>query len=454
MFFKYTTCLFLFCYGLLNCLVIKAQLFEPVMVVNKDLKRKGKGYFFLVPHKMKKTIDHIAPKTGKQIIMNSDGEIIFYRYTKVGSDFKQHPNGIISYWSGRKFYLLDKSLTIIDSVGCVNGIRTDSHDFVILPNGNYLLFGKERQLKDQISKELRNHKKNKISKKASTLYDVVQELDKNKKLVFQWNSKDYFKAEDIEPFYLTDTAHVDVTHFNSIDADAKGNILISARHFNEVLKIKRSDGSIIWRMGGKHNQIKVLNDTIPFLGQHDARFTGPNTFSLFDNGYYYDSLRHFARGLEYEIDDSTKTAKVIWSYSNSKPITSISTGNLQKINKKLWLMNYGNMRSKVTNITCELLNNKKQAIRTLSFKDSLASYRTFFYSKLPFKLKQPVIKTAKNDSVIVLSTKQKYNYYLWSNGEQTPEIKTTLPQNFYVFVSNDGVSYTRSNVKKHTVKRK
>lgn len=453
MFFKYTIWLFLFCYGLLNCPVSKAQVFEPVMIVNKDLKRKGKGYFFIVPHKKKKGIDHQPPKTSKQIIMNSDGEIVFFRYTKAGSDFKQHPNGLISYWSGRKFYVLDKSLAVIDSVACVNGIRTDWHDFVILPNGHYLLFGKERKTKNQISKELYNIKKEKVSKRVSIVYDVIQELDKAKNIVFQWSSKDYFNAEDIDSFYLTDTVHIDVTHFNSIDADANGNILISVRHFNEVLKIRRSDGSIIWRMGGKHNQIKVLNDTIPFLGQHDARFTGSNTFSLFDNGYYYDSLRHFARGLEYEIDDSAKTAKVIWSYSYNQPITSISTGNLQKINKKLWLINYGNIRSKA-NITCELLNDKKQAIQTLSFKDSLASYRTFFYPKLPFKLKQPVIKTVKNDSITVLSTKQKYNYYLWSNGEQTPEIKTTLPQNYYVFVSSDGVSYTRSNVKKLVAKRK
>ena len=38
-------------------------------------------------------------------------------------------------------------------------------------------------------------------------------------------------------------------------------LMISSRHLNEITKISRTTGDIIWRFGGKNNQFTFVNDT-------------------------------------------------------------------------------------------------------------------------------------------------------------------------------------------------
>lgn len=425
---------------LLFSVTLHSQFCEPIIESKYHIK---KGYYFMEPYNMNipvKNLDTI----NTQYIINVKGELVFFRKTKYGSDFKIQSNGLMSYWHGNKFYLLNQKFQLIDSISCVNGLETDSHDFLILPNGHYLLCGKENEIQDLSNIHLFTSKHLTGSKRAIVKYDVIQELDKNKKLVFEWKSKPFFNLLDINTIYLSDTVKQDVTHFNSIDDDLNGNILVSFRYFDQIVKINKKTGAIIWRMGGKNNNMKYLNDSIPFLGQHSALFTNLNTISIFDNGYSYDSLKHNVRGLEYEIDDIKKTAKLMWYYSNKYKITSIATGNFKRNKNGISLINYGKTNKGAINITCELINQKKEVIQTLSFKDTIGTYRAFFYTKLPFKLKQEPLIISKKDNVYTLSTKRKYNYYLWSTGETTAQILITNFQNQYVFVSNDGINYTRS----------
>jgi hypothetical protein len=417
-----------------------AQLFQPIIETITQLK--DTGYYFMVPYRINFSIKDFNT-INNQYIINTFGEIVFFRKTQFGSDFKIQPNGVISYWHGNKFYLLNKHFQIFDSVACVNDLETDSHDFKILSNGHYLLCGKENEVRDLSHLKLFTKEHLAGSKNAIVKYDVIQELDANKRLVFEWKTKPFYDLVNINPVYLTDTATLDVTHFNSLDVDLVGNLLISFRYFDEVVKIDRRTGLIIWRMGGKYNQIDILNDSIPFLGQHDAQYTGFNTISVFDNGYSFDSLQHNARGLEYEIDDDHKTAKLIWHYSKNN-VVSLASGSVKRYQDGLTLLNYGKIHKSKINITAELINSKNEVLQIIKFKDTLGSYRTFYYSKLPFKLKKEPIIITKYDGVYVLATKRRFKYYLWSTGEDTHEISVTKLDRQCVFVSDDGINYTRS----------
>lgn len=407
---------------------------------------KPDGYFFMAPYKINSRSAKEA-LLNKAMILNTMGEVICYRNVPVGNDFKIQPNGIISLWNGTKWLLLNSSLQIIDSVACVNGIETDNHDFLILPNGHYLLIGKQTEVQDLSLKKYFNQLHPITgSKRARVKYDVIQELDKSKKPVFQWSSKDHFKPEDADRFYLTDTAIVDVTHFNSVDEDKNGNLLISARFYNEVLKVNKKTGKIIWRMGGKYNTLNVLNDSLPFLGQHDARFTGPNTFSLFDNGHTYDSLRQNARALEYEVNDSLNTATLIWSHSNPEIIYSQAAGNVQRIKDSHTLVNYGKTSPGGQNMTIELLDKRNEKILSLSFPDTMASYRAYYYDDLLVKIEQPELKIVQKNGKDYITTVKPYKQYLWNNGTTDAETEF-IKGEIHVFVSNDGKVYTRSKTK-------
>ncbi len=103
-------------------------------------------------------------------------------------------------------------------------------------------------------------------------------------------------------FFLAPTAN-DWLHANSIQQTTDGNLLISLRHQDWIIKIKylngTGDGSVLWRMGYQGDFTLLNPPTSPpcstpdqqeayrwFSHQHDANFQlGGNTIlSVFDNG--------------------------------------------------------------------------------------------------------------------------------------------------------------------------
>lgn len=431
------TILFILCFFFVFGL--KAQVADAKIIFEQQ--KNLEGYFLISPYR----VNGSSPKTAllnKAMVLNAKGEVVYYFKVFIGNDFKMQPNGLLTVWNGNKWLLLNSELKVTDSVSCVNGIETDGHDFVVLPNGHYLLIGKEVEVQNLNSKQYFKQLYPVVgSKFAKVKYDVIQELDKNKKLVYQWNSKDYFKLEDADRFYLKDSALIDVTHFNSVDEDSDGNLLISARFYNEILKVNKKTGKTIWRMGGKYNNIKLLNDSLFFLGQHDARFTGRFTFSLFDNGHSYDSLARNARALEYEVNDSLKTAKLVWSYSNSEKIFSQAAGSVQRIRNNFTLINYGKISTDSKNIAFELLDRSDKKLVTVHYPDTMASYRAFYYDNCPIKIRRPNLMKCSPDYI---STDKPYKYYQWNTGETSAKIKVVKGKVYYVFVSNDGRAFTRS----------
>lgn len=412
-------------------------------IVNFKQNTPANGYYFITPFTMRND----APKNkGMLMILDGQGEIIRYQYVDKTGDFKVQPNGLMSYYHNRKYFLLNKDFKLVDSVSCIGNIETDAHDFIVLPNGHYLIMGTETQTEDYSNKSLFLKNKARGSKNAKIKYGVIQELDANKKLVFQWSTKGIYKPEDADPFYLTDTLNVDLTHFNSVDMNAGGDIIVSIRYFNEVVKIKRADSSIVWRMGGKRNEIKILNDTIPFYGQHDARFTGNNQFTLFDNSWTFSAQRNNVRALEYIVDDKTKTAQLVWNYNRKDKLISEATGNTQRLPNNYTLINYGKIENGTPNITFEVVNEKNESVFELGFTDTIGTYRAFFYPTLPAIINSAAVELVKINNDYFLQTKNKFRYYEWSNGKKGARMKVTKNGQYYVYTSNDNNAFTRSEI--------
>lgn len=196
------------------------------------------GYYFFSAFKMRAQ-EKKTPEM--QFIMDEKGNLVYYNPNSSVTDFKILPDGRISCYENGKIFLFDKSMHKIDSLSCVNGAETDPHDFTVLPNGHYLMIG-ARTAEEDLSK-LFLFTKEKIagSKKAKVKYGVIQEFDAQKNLVYEWNSRPWFKIENMDPFALKDSAKVDLTHFNSVEPLADGNFLVSARYSNEIVKVNRED---------------------------------------------------------------------------------------------------------------------------------------------------------------------------------------------------------------------
>lgn len=407
----------------------QTELLKYIATIN-DLER-SKGYYFLFTYSMKNRKQKLP---GQEMIIDGAGHLVYYRKKKYESDFKIHPNGLISYFEKDKFTILNSQFKIVDSVGCTNSYETDPHDLIILSNGHYLLTGMKTRKEDLSKYPIFINKKTPGSKNGKIRYGIVQEFDSNKKLIFEWDSEPYFQIENIDPIYLNDTNMLDVTHFNSVEIDKDANIIISARSTNEVVKISKHDGKILWRFGGKLNDYKLINDSILFLGQHDARIIKNGHLTIFDNGYGNDHKMHNARALEYKLDEKRKTAKLVWFYEYDKPLISEGTGNAQRLSNGNTLVNFGKVLNESPNITFVEVDRKKNKIFELYFNDTIGSYRVFHYSNLPFELPQPSLVVNCDGGVCNISVNNDYSSYEWSTGEKTKGIAVHTSGIYYVYV--------------------
>jgi hypothetical protein len=112
---------------------------------------------------------------------------------------------------------------------------------------------------------------------------------------------------------------VDWLHINAVSwSPADGNLIVSVRHQDWVLKIDyangEGDGHVIWRLGQGGDFTVNSTDPNPwFSHQHDAHYIDDNTLILFDNGNTRrasDPNAH-SRGQVWKIDEQTMTATLL-----------------------------------------------------------------------------------------------------------------------------------------------
>lgn len=300
------------------------------------------------------------------LIIENNGDIYFDRTT--GSqilDFKKHPNGTLTYFNAglQKFFQLNDSYKVIDSFACGNGYITDVHELILLPNNHALLMAYDPQTVD-MSQIVPGG-----NPAANVIGLIIQELDENKNVVFQWRSWDHFEITDATYMDLT-AAEIDYVHGNAIDMDTDGNLLISSRNLDEITKIDRSKGTIIWRMGGNNNEFTFTNDTAGFYRQHCIRSLGNGHVILFDNGNFHSPP--YSRAVEYSLDEVNKTATQVWEYKNNPSIYSFAMGSVQRLPNGNTLIGWGFNATTLSEVTAA-----GDLILEMKFPTSLVSYRAF-----------------------------------------------------------------------------
>jgi hypothetical protein len=140
-----------------------------------------------------------------------------------------------------------------------------------------------------------------------------------------WN---IFKLPDwIEPTRLPPS---DIDHPNSLAIAPDNNYLVSWRNTGEISKINRTNGSLMWRLGGANNQFQIIGD--PFNGfsaQHDAGFTSAGTLLLYDNGSRHNPSE--SRAVEYRLDETAKTATMVREFRHQPAVYTPFVGNAQRL---------------------------------------------------------------------------------------------------------------------------
>ncbi len=279
------------------------------------------------------------------LIAENDGSLYYSREMNSNTlNFNRQPNGTIVYYlsSRGKYFAEDSQYNVVDSFYCGNGYSTDPHDLTILNNGHALVMSYDPEPVD-MSLIVPGGNPN-----ATVLGLIIQEIDENKNVVFQWRSWDYFSIVDAIYLNLT-AAIIDYVHGNGLEYDNDGNLMLSSRHLNEITKINRTTGDIIWRFGGVHNQFTLINDTTPFYYQHNIRRIANGNVTMFDNGNF--RTPSYSRALEYNLDEVNKTATLVWKYINNPIIYGSSQGSVQRLQNGNTLICWGSTSPNFTEVT-------------------------------------------------------------------------------------------------------
>lgn len=246
---------------------------------------------------------------GSQIVLNKEGEVVWYQLadTALFRPFTPKLDRYLALHDDRQLYEItydgDTLLSLAYGKG---GFDRTLHHEIIYDGENIAALTKEKYAVDLSSLG------GKVDDSITT--DGILILDRDGNKVWHWSITDVLDPLSDPDLlkYKTDWGHA-----NSLDVDVDGNFLISWRNFNEVWKVDRSTGKIIWRYGDN----EIRDNTERFYGQHSFHVTEDGSYMLFDNGdkrnrsssralgFTYKDGEGFKQTLSISLPDSLFTSK-------------------------------------------------------------------------------------------------------------------------------------------------
>jgi len=272
------------------------------------------------------------------------GGLLSYRETESSPlAYVQYSDGVSSYalldkesklWSsriliettGRTHYLAVKDNPHTDIHGI---LRTGPDSFILPSNKSYTLAD---------------------GTKIESFFLEEQFLDG--RIGFTWDSLDHVPVEnsytkELRTYWLENNIN-DYFHGNSVRFANDGNLLISGRHINQIIKISTTTGEVIWRLGGEDSDFVFQNDPLGgFNHQHSATQLTNGHILLYDNGNLHNPPQ--TRVVEYALDETTMTATLVWGYATPGRFT-YAAGSVQRLPNGHTLIGWG-MEFKMDNKT-------------------------------------------------------------------------------------------------------
>jgi arylsulfate sulfotransferase len=239
---------------------------------------------------------------------------------------------------------LNLELAAATCAECNVTLQTFHHDVEPLPNGHWLVLSNTLMaLSPTSTPPLTNEPPNTV------LGDVIVDLDQNLKPVWAWNEFNHLDPNR-HPYSFPDWTHTNAIVYSKDD----GNILVSMRHQNWVVKVNYAngtgDGSIIWHLG-EGGEFTLQGGTDPTdweFAQHGPGFFSPNTTGVFSLGLMDNGDdRIFPAGVTcgsagappclyttipvWQIDETAKTATFTFHQILPTSLYSFFGGNTEQL---------------------------------------------------------------------------------------------------------------------------
>ena len=220
------------------------------------------------------------------------GPRIYFRFYPDGGNGEQRYSFTTSV-----AFVLDGNLDEIAVARTVAPLtRQDSHDFRLLPDGNYLLMAYQDIERDLSHLTFGDEAGRPYGTDVYVEDSVIQIVTPGGRATFNWNSWDHMPLEDCaQHFFPPDDG--DYAHLNAIQL-VDGRIIASMRGCSRVLGIDVDSGDVVWRVGPTNLSdsewaargigpppLDIVGDPAgQFCGQHGAAQLPNGNLILYDNG--------------------------------------------------------------------------------------------------------------------------------------------------------------------------
>jgi hypothetical protein len=247
------------------------------------------------------------------LVIGTGGDVEYYQRVDVptgssatafgaAADFKKQilTNGAVryTYSASGTVHVLDESFKHIASHQL---LATATHPAVPCGPWEFLLLEDDHYIAIALINETVQNVPDTLPHPASGALvqgSVVQEV-KAGQVVFEWDSTSYpeLYALSVRESNFNRTTNVDYAHINSVEIDPMdGDLVLSFRNLDAILKVRHTDGSIVWRLGGPNDSF-ATTAAQKTSGQHYARFLPDGRLLVFDNGFGSSASRVVVYGL-------------------------------------------------------------------------------------------------------------------------------------------------------------
>lgn len=275
-------------------------------------------------------------------LIDNSGRFIYPIFTGPNVNQRPTPYGGYTYYDRdlQAYVTVDNTLRLTDTFSVQAPYQTDFHEGYQTSGRRYFVLGTEIRTVN-MSEVIQG-----ASESAQVIGCVIQEFDRRGRRTFEWRSLDHISPS--ESTYDIDLTHnrIDYIHANAIIEDSSRNIILSCRNLDQIIKIDRSSGSIIWRLGGStahRNDFTFANDTVDgFVGfshQHAPLFTRKGELLVFDNGNL--KTNQMSRVVAYDLNETTLTATKTWEYVHPTAMFSPTMGSVQELPNGNILIGWG-----------------------------------------------------------------------------------------------------------------
>lgn len=258
-------------------------------------------------------------------------------------------------------------------------INAFHHEARRLSNGHILVLAGVEQIMQNVQG----------SESANILADMIIVLNRNLEVVWTWDAFDHLDVERAAimddmctpgvcpPLFLAPEAK-DWLHSNSVAETPDGNLLLSIRSQDWVIKIDyqngQGTGNVLWRLG-KDGDFRIdSSDPDPwFSHQHDAEYESDGTLTIFDNSNVRQAANPEAnsRGQVYRLDEQNRVAELVMNADLG--YYAFALGSAQRLENGNYLFDAGFLLDGAgISLETDANGNTVHAI-----KSSAPEYRTF-----------------------------------------------------------------------------